>query len=99
MRVVRHLGPLAIGLNGRVVEWEEARAMASEWSSGWPFAIATRVQMTLIPENEGTRLDRTYTVRVQLPVVGAALAAFLTRNTPGEMQRLMKRIKQAAEQE
>lgn len=99
MRVARRVGPFAIVLAGRVVEWEEERAMTSEWSSGLPFAIATRVRMTLVPEDEGTRLDRMYAVQIRLPVVGAALAGLLTRKTPGEMQLLMERIKQAAEQE
>ncbi len=97
MHVARRVGPLTIVLNGRVTEWEEARAMASEWSSGAPFAIATRVRMTLAQENGGTRLDREYSVTVRLPIVGGIAVGFLTRNTPREMQSLMERIKQAAE--
>ena len=99
MRVERRVGPLKIVLKGRVVEWEEAHAMASEWSSGPPFAVATRVRMVLTPESGGTRLDREYRVQVQLPLIGNAAAAFLSRNTPGEMRLLMERIKQAAERE
>ncbi len=98
MLVARRMGPFAIVLNGRVVEWEEARSMTSQWSSGLPLAITTRVRMTLVPVEEGTLLDRTYAVEVGLPVVGDVLVALLTRNTSGEMQRLVKRIKQAAEQ-
>ena len=99
MRVARRVGPLTIVLKGRVVEWDEARAMTSEWASGLPFAIATRVRMTLVPETSGTRLDREYSVQVRLPLVGDAIAAFLTRNTEREMRSLMERIKQAAERE
>ena len=99
LRVTRRVGPLAIVLHGRVTEWDESRAMASEWSSGLPFAITTRVTMrvTLAMEGAGTRLDREYSVAVRLPIVGGVAAGFLTRNTPREMQSLMERIKQAAE--
>lgn len=97
LRVARRIGPLAIVLDGRVTEWNEARAMASEWVSGLPFPIATRVRMVLSTESGGTRLDREYAVEVRLPVVGGIAAAFLTRNTAREMQALMERIKQAAE--
>jgi carbon monoxide dehydrogenase subunit G len=97
MRVVRRVGPFVIVLKGRIAEWEEASTMTSEWSSGLPFAIATRVRMELVPESAGTRLDRDYNVQVKLPVIGNAVAAFLARNTPSEMHRLMERIKQAAE--
>ena len=99
MRVERRVGPLKIVLKGRVVEWEEARVMASEWSSGLPFAIVTRVRMVLTPASGSTRLDREYSVQVQLPVIGNAAASFLTRNTPMEMQQLVERIKEAAEKE
>jgi carbon monoxide dehydrogenase subunit G len=97
LRVVRRIGPLAIGLNGRMTEWEDARVMASEWSSGLPLAIATRVRMTLAAEKGGTRLDREYNVQVRLPIVGGIAANFLARNTPREMQMLMERIKRATE--
>ncbi len=97
LRVVRRIGPLAIVLNGRMTEWGDARVMASEWSSGLPFAIATRVRMTLAAEKGGTRLDREYSVEVRLPIVGGIAANFLTRNTPREVQMLIERIKRAAE--
>ncbi len=97
LRVARQIGPLAMTLNGRVTEWDDARAMTSEWSSGLPFAIATRVRMTLTTENGGTRLDREYRVDVRLPIVGGFAAGVLARNTPREMQALMERIKAAAE--
>ncbi len=99
MRVARRVGPLAIVLRGRVTEWDEARVMASEWSSGMPFALITRVRMTLAAEAGGTRLDREYGVEVRLPLVGGIVASFLTRNTPREMRGLVERIKQAAENE
>jgi hypothetical protein len=98
LRVVRRIGPLAIVLNGRVTEWEDARAMTSEWSSGLPFALATRVRMTLAAEKSGTRLDREYSVEVHWPLVGGIAANFLTRNTPHAMEMLMERIRRAAEQ-
>jgi carbon monoxide dehydrogenase subunit G len=97
LRVVRRVGPLAIVLSGRVADWDEAHAMVSEWSSGLPFAVATRVQMRLTAEEGGTRLDREYRVDVRLPLVGGVAAAFLSRNTRREMQALMERIKGAAE--
>jgi uncharacterized protein YndB with AHSA1/START domain len=97
LRVARRVGPFTIVLRGRVTEWDEARAMASDWSSGPPFAIRTRVRMVLVAEDGGTRLDREYNVEVRLPIVGEIAAAFLTRNTPHEMRVLMERIKQAAE--
>ena len=97
MRVARRVGPLTSVLRGCITEWDEARAMTSEWSSGLPFAIVTRVRMTLAEEDGGTRLDREYSVEVQLPIIGGIATAFLTRNTPREMQALMERIKQAAE--
>ena len=99
LRVARRIGPLAMTLNGRVTEWDDARAMTSEWSSGLPFAIATRVRMTLTAENGGTQLDREYRVEVRLPIVGRFAAGLLARNTPREMQALMERIKAAAERE
>jgi carbon monoxide dehydrogenase subunit G len=97
MRVARRVGPLAIVLRGRVTEWNDARVMASEWVSGMPFALVTRVRMTLAAEDGGTRLDREYGVEVRLPLVGGIAAAFLTRNTPREMRGLVERIKHAAE--
>ena len=97
LRVVRRIGPLAIVLNGHITEWEDARKMASEWSSGLPFALATRVRMTLAAEKSGTRLDREYSVEIGWPLVGGIAAHFLTRNTPREMQMLMERIRTAAE--
>ena len=99
LRVVRRVGPLAIVLSGRVTEWDDARAMASEWSSGLPFAISTRVQMRLVAEEGGTRLDREYRVDVRLALIGGVAAVFLSRNTRREMQALMERIKGAAERE
>lgn len=98
LRVVRRIGPLTIVLNGRVTEWDDARAMTSEWSSGLPFALATRVRMMLTAEHGGTRLDREYSVEVRWPLVGGIAANYLTRNTPHEMEMLMERIRRAAEQ-
>ncbi len=80
-----------------MTEWDDARVMASEWSSGIPFVLVTRVRMTLAAEAGGTRLDREYGVEVRLPLVGGIAAAFLTRNTPREMRGLVERIKHAAE--
>jgi carbon monoxide dehydrogenase subunit G len=98
MRVVRRLGPLTLVLNGRVNEWEEERIMSSEWSSGWPLAMATRVRMKLAAGENGTVLEREYTVQVRTPLVGGIVERFFARNAPRDMQALLDRIRIAAEQ-
>jgi len=97
LRVTRQIAFLSIALDGRMTEWVDAQVMASEWSSGLPFAIATRVRMELFDENDGTRLEREYAVNVRFPIFGKLLESFLTRNTTREMRSLLERIKQAAE--
>ncbi len=97
LRVTRRIGLLTLVLNGTMTEWDDARVMASEWTSGLPFALATQVRMMLRAENGGTRLEREYAVRVKLPLAGSIAEMFLTRNTAREMQSLLERIKAAAE--
>lgn len=97
LRVRRHVGPFAFTLNGRVTEWVEVGRMTSEWRSGFPFFISTRVQMSLVPNAAGTRLEREYEWRIGLPIVGPLGEQWLTSNARREMDKLMQRIKQAAE--
>jgi len=98
LRVRRSVGPFALTLYGRVSEWVDSRLMASEWSSDFPFFVSTRVRMTLAPNAVGTRLEREYEWRIGLPVIGWLGEQRLASTAGPEMDNLMQRIKQVAEE-
>lgn len=97
LQLVRRIGPLALTLRGRITEWENARLMTTEWTSGLPLFLSTRVQMILTPTPTGTQLRRLYEWHVGWFGVGALVEMFLAAGLEHEMNRLMQEIKRTAE--
>jgi uncharacterized protein YndB with AHSA1/START domain len=97
LQLVRRVGPLALRLRGRITAWENARLMTTEWTSGFPLFLSTRVQMILTPTPTGTQLRRVYEWHVGWFGVGAFVEMFLGAGLEREMNRLMRETKRAAE--